>query len=104
MSKIVLKVVSSYVTNGKEKNMTKTISMPYFEKRKILVDELIQNFQTIRSDFYPSISKVLEDLPITERIVFWQYIKKQMIDLYFPEVKLILYEFSSNEFLDKDTY
>lgn len=103
-SKILLKIISSYATNGKAKTMHATLATPFFAKRKKVVDEFLNNYHTIRWDFYASVSATLEGLPITERVLFWQYVKTRMIDLYFPEIKLLFYEFSSNEFLDKDTF
>ncbi len=104
VTRILQKVISNYATNGKAKNMYKTVEMQYFHNVKTLIDDLIGNYHSIRGDFYSSVISTLEDLPLPERSIFWLYIKTKMIDIYFWEIKLLFYEFSSTEFLNKDTF
>jgi hypothetical protein len=65
---------------------------------------LIEKYISIRSTFYIQINEILSVLNQVDRAIFWKYIKRKMIDLYYPEVKNIFYSESSKFFLNKDTY
>lgn len=78
--------------------------MSYFHDVKLCVDDLIGRYGSIRSSFYLQMSEVVSVLNQSDRATFWKYIKKQMIDMYYKEVRNIFYESSSNSFLDKQTY
>ncbi len=104
ISKIISKVIHSYTPNDKYNEVLEIVSMEYFHDVKVCIDDLIAKYGSIRSRFYLQINEVVSVLNQTDRSTFWKYIKRQMIDLYYKEVKNIFYESSSNIFLDKQTF
>ncbi len=104
ISKVVLKIISSYHSEYKLKQLHATLANEYFKDVKLLVDDYLHKYQLIRWDFYIKVSEFLSVLSHSDKILFWQYIKMQIIDMYYPDVRYILYDFSSNSFLDKNSY
>jgi hypothetical protein len=84
--------------------LEKTISTEYFSPVKELIDDLIKNYLSIRSNFYLEASTTISALSSVDRSLFWQYIKIQIIDNYYPNVRFLFYDFSSNNFVDKNLY
>ncbi len=104
ISKVISKIISSYTSDDKYATVSEIVTMSYFKDVKLCVDDLITRYGSIRSSFYIQINDVISVLNQSDRATFWKYIKKQMIDLYYKEVRNIFYESSSNSFLDKQTY
>ena len=104
ISKIISKIISSYTSDDKYWLVSEIVTMSYFHDVKLCVDDLIGRYGSIRSSFYLQMSEVVSVLNQSDRATFWKYIKKQMIDMYYKEVRNIFYESSSNSFLDKQTY
>jgi hypothetical protein len=104
LTKIVLKIINSYPFWEKREILEKTVSTEYFTPVKLLIDDLIKNYLSIRSNFYLEASSILSSLSSVDRSLFWQYIKIQMIDVYYPNVRYLFYDFSSNNFVDKNLY
>lgn len=103
-SKVISKIISSYTSDDKYWLVSEIVTMSYFHDVKLCVDDLIGRYGSIRSSFYLQMSEVVSVLNQSDRATFWKYIKKQMIDMYYKEVRNIFYESSSNSFLDKQTY
>ncbi|MDD5769859.1 MAG: hypothetical protein PHE25_02735 [Candidatus Gracilibacteria bacterium] len=104
VSKIILKVISSFINGYKFIELNNTLNNKFFKDVKLLIDDNINNYELIRGDFYVQVSETLSVLPITDRALFWQYIKTMMIEMYYKDVKYIFYDYSSNLFLDKNKY
>jgi len=104
ISTILLKVISSYLNWSKKIQVEKTLATPYFKDVKDIVKIYIDDYKTIRWDFYFQVSEALEKMNSTDRGYIWQYIKSSIIDQYYPEVKYLFYDYSSNIFVDKNTY
>ncbi len=104
VSKVILKIFSSYTSDDSFNEIKNTISWKYFSDIKLCVDDFIEKYISIRSTFYIQINEILSLLNQVDRAIFWKYIKRKMIDLYYPEVKNIFYSESSKIFLNKDTY
>lgn len=104
ISKVLLKVISSYVSWYKKLQMNRVISSSCFTDTKKIVDTFLDDYHSIRSDFYVQLSKILSELNANDRTFFWQYIKLSIIDKYYTEIKYVFYDFSSNQFLDKNAY
>lgn len=104
VSKVMSKIISSYVQEDKYKEVSKMVNSEYYKDIKLCVDDLISKYQTIRWTFYIQMNEVISVLNQSDRTIFWQYIKKQMIDIHYPETKKLFYDYSSNIFLDKDWY
>lgn len=104
ISKIISKIIHSYTPNDKYNEILEIVSIEYFHDVKICVDDLIAKYGSMRSSFYVQINQVVSVLNQTDRSTFWKYIKREMIDKYYPEVRNIFYESSSNIFLDKQTF
>lgn len=104
VSKVMLKIFSSYISDESFSEIDKTLCGEYFSGAKLCVDDLIARYVSIRSTFYVQVNDILSLLNQVDRAIFWKYIKRKMIDLYYPEVKNIFYNESSQKFFDKDTY
>lgn len=104
ISKIISKIIHSYTPNDKYNEILEIVSIEYFHDVKICVDDLIAKYGSMRLSFYVQINQVVSVLNQTDRSTFWKYIKREMIDKYYPEVRNIFYESSSNIFLDKQTF
>lgn len=102
--KILQKVIDSYVTPDKIDRLNKTINNPEYSQIKTEVDDLILNYLTNRYNFYFDISTKIAHLPSIDRYSFWLYIKTNLINIYYKEIKYLFYDYSSNIFLNKEQY
>lgn len=104
ISQVISKIIASYSSDDKYIHILDTVEFACFEKVKHHIDYLILNYEGLRSTFNFQITETLLSLGQNDRAVFWKYVKREMIDIYYPEVKNIFYESSSNVFMDKNTY
>lgn len=104
ISQVLLKVLASYSNWDKAIQINKTLSNEYFKDIKEIIDIYIDDYETIRWEFYVLVNKALQKLNLTDRSYFWKYIKTVIVDRYHQEIKYLFYDFSSNIFVDKDTY
>lgn len=104
IAKVILKVIGNYSSGYKFDEIQNTLNNEFFKDIKLLVDDYIERYPTIRAEFYVQMSQTLSVLSHTDRAMFWQYIKTKMIDVYYSDVKYLFYDFSSNQFLDKNAY
>lgn len=104
IAKVILKVIGNYSSWYKFEEVKNTLENEFFKDVKALIDDAISKYTISRSDFYVEISQTLSVLGHTDRAMFWQYIRTKMIDLYYSDVKYLFYDFSSNLFLDKNSY
>lgn len=102
--KILQKVINNYVSNDKLYIFDKTINNLNYIETKKNIDVLINSYVTNKWNFYSDITKQIHLIHNTDKFIFWQYVKTKLIDEFYPEIKYLFYDYSSWEFLDKDSF
>ena len=105
MVQAVQRIIMSY---SHDEKAIKYVNKKEFRELKHQLDELIGDYViTKRSWFYDhlnSVMKAQEEEFKVEKEYFWLYIKTEIIDKYYAELKNLFYYHSANEFRIKETW
>ena len=104
MSVIILAIIDSYSFNNDRIDLYNFVNLDCFEWVKIKLDDILKKYSIYRLDFNVLVNEILSDLNDDDRLIFKKYINIEIIDNYFPDVRLLFYPYSSNNFLDKNTF
>lgn len=103
-SEIALAIINNYSFNWKRRNIYEFVNLEIFEWEKLKINDILSKYLIYRWDFINMIDEILINLNEDDKNIFKKYINIEIIDRYFPEVRLIFYTHSSNNFLNKNEF
>lgn len=104
IARVISRVIDISISDKELQEITYMISQWEVSQIKIYIDDLIQNFHSNSVSFYFEVSGIISSLPAHYRYMFRQYIRKTILDTYFPEMKNIFYDASSGIFHKKEDF
>lgn len=86
-------IARHYIKNISYKDRQVNMYLNYYRNRKTLdrIDEIIKHYFWNKSDFYKQISDIIFEKSRVERWFFWDYVKTQIINIYYPEIARLFY-------------
>lgn len=71
---------------------------------KMEIDSWILNYSLDKRCFYEEVYKIIHRENWIERKLFWKYIKIEIINKYYKEIKSLFYFYSANNFASKEIF
>ncbi|MDD4151552.1 MAG: hypothetical protein PHR68_02980 [Candidatus Gracilibacteria bacterium] len=100
--KIVGLVLDDYPYN--KENIYIYINKEENKSLKMEIDSWILNYSLDKRCFYEEVYKIIHRENGIERKLFWKYIKIEIINKYYKEIKSLFYFYSANNFASKEIF
>lgn len=88
----------------KQDNIYKYVSKPENLALKEEVDLAIESYSLDKRAFYENLYKTIHWELWIEKKIFWKYIKIEIINKYYPDIKNLFYFYSAKKFVTKEIF
>lgn len=100
--KIVGLVMDDYPYN--QEPVYKYVNKPENSSLKAEVDAAIESYSLDKRAFYESLYKTIHGELQVEKKIFWKYVKIEIINRHYPDIKNLFYFYSANNFATKEIF